>query len=55
MIASEYVYILPDYVRDQNRSELWRQFNDQNMHDTRDMEAFNAFTPMMMVRFDERV
>ena len=43
------MYILPDYVRDQNRSELWQQFNDRSLHDTRDVEAKSAFTPMIML------
>ena len=51
LTSNEYVYIMPDYVRDQNRSELWLQYNDNNevLKDSRDEEAKAAFRPMLMV------
>ena len=53
LTGSEYVYIMPDYVRDQNRSELWLQYNDNNViaKDSRDEEAKQAFRPMLLVCF----
>lgn len=50
MAGSDYVYIMPTYVRDQNRSEMWLQYSDAIKSDTRDVDAKAAFRPVLMVR-----
>ena len=49
--GDEYVYILPDYVRDQNRSEMWLQYTAKGSQDIRDVEAKDAFKSVFFVSF----
>lgn len=43
LTSKEFVYILPDYVRDGNRSELWVDYESNRNADGRNEEAKTAF------------
>jgi len=49
MTNRDYVYVMPDSVRDNNRSELWLDLDNKNV-DSRDVEAKAAFKPCLIVR-----
>lgn len=49
MSSRDYVYILPDFVRDNNRSELWLDYESNKNADGRNAEAKDAFRPTLMV------
>lgn len=50
LTSKEYVYIMPDYVRDQNITELWVQYGaTAETNDNREAEAREAFKPVMFV------
>ncbi len=47
MDTDEYVFILPDYVGDENRAEIWVDYNDPP--DGRDEDAKKAFQKALVV------
>lgn len=55
MTSKDYVWIMPDYVRDNNRSELWLDYesnkNVDGRNDGRNEEAKESFKPALFVSF----
>ncbi len=61
LATPDYVWILPDFVRDMNRSELWLDYGSgassksaaemEDDSDGRNEEAKKAFKHSLMVRF----
>lgn len=55
MTSKDYVYIMPDFVRDNNRSEMWLDYESNKNADGRNEEAKEAFKPTMMVSIDRSI
>lgn len=53
LTSKDYVWIMPDYVRDNNRSELWVDYESNKNVDGRNEEAKSGFRSALFVRLDK--